>query len=178
MTCIVGIEDQRNQVVYIGGDLQGTGLNKTVNHTQSKVFSRNGVLFGFTGSYRFGQILEHDLDTPFEPRNRDQVYKWLVTTLVPSIKEALYRGGCDDKNNCLIGVCGELWELQDDFSVLRSVNGYYAIGSGEEYAKGSIQTDLKHQGVNVDYDSVVRNAIEVAGSNCPSVGTKAHVIHG
>lgn len=36
----------------------------------------------------------------------------------------------------LMGINGELWELQSDFSILRTKNGYASVGSGCEVAKG------------------------------------------
>ena len=77
MTCIVGLES--NGKVYIAGDIQGTGGNSKVIHTQPKVFNKKGVLFGYTTSYRFGQILEHNLQDPVVPEKDEDVYRWLIT---------------------------------------------------------------------------------------------------
>jgi ATP-dependent protease HslVU (ClpYQ) peptidase subunit len=177
MTCIVGIEN--NGVVHLGGDIQGTGGNNKIVHTQPKVFNRKGVLFGFTTSYRFGQILEHSLPTPVVPEDQDDVYRWLITVLIPDIRKALRDEGYEGGGNCLIGVRGQLWELQNDFSVLRSVRGYAAVGSGYEYAMGSLTTSVA-AGLSStqDYIGAVKRAISVAGTFSPSVGTDSTVISG
>lgn len=165
----------------MGGDIQGTGWNNKVVHTQPKVFNKKGVLFGFTSSYRFGQILEHGLQDPVVPENPADVYRWLITVLVPDIKAALKDSDYEGGGNCLIGVRGQLWELQTDFSVLRSVKGYAAVGSGYEYALGSLTTSfnlLPAIPMPANYEAMVKQAIAVAGTFSPSVGTESTVIVG
>jgi ATP-dependent protease HslVU (ClpYQ) peptidase subunit len=176
MTCIVGIE--HNGKVLMGGDIQGTGWNNKVVHTQPKVFDKNGVIFGFTSSYRFGQVLEHGLPDPVVPEDPKQIYRWLITVLIPDIKDALKSFDHDKGGNALIGVKGQLWELQADFSVLRSTRGFAAVGSGAEYAMGSVFTNLLN-GTPRTYEAaetIVKNAIIAAGTFSPSVGTDSEVI--
>jgi ATP-dependent protease HslVU (ClpYQ) peptidase subunit len=176
MTCIVGIEVQGK--VLLAGDIQGTGGNNKIVHTQSKVFNKNGVVFGYTTSYRFGQILEHSLKDPVVPERDDEIYRWLLTVLVPEIKSTLKDNGWERGGNALIGIRGQLWELQDDFSVLRSVKGFGAVGSGYEYAMGSLFTSMTHNKPKtpIDYEVAIQRAIEVAGTFSPSVGTECTLV--
>ncbi len=177
MTCIVGLEHKGK--VYLGGDIQGTGWNNKVVHTQPKVFNKKGVIFGYTTSYRFGQLLEHALPDPVVPENDAEVYRWLISVLVPSIKATLKENDYEGGGNCLIGVKGQLWELQNDYSVLRSVKGYGAVGSGYEYATGSLHTTIEMMfpmGGIVDPEGAVKAAVRAAGTYSPSVGTESTVI--
>lgn len=176
MTCIVGLE--YNNCVYIGGDIQGTGWNNKVVHTQPKVFKKAGVVFGFTTSYRFGQLLEHVLPDPVIPDSEAAIYRWLITVLVPDMKSTMKDAGWDGGGGCLIGVKGQLWELQSDWSVLRSVKGYGAVGSGYEYAHGSIYTSMATNLPRSETEAiaVVKTAIAAAGTFSPSVGCDAVVI--
>jgi ATP-dependent protease HslVU (ClpYQ) peptidase subunit len=172
MTCIVGMEYQGS--VILAGDIQGTGWNSKVVHTQPKVFALGGVGFGYTTSYRFGQIIEHAMKAPVVPDAKDQVYRWLITVLIPDIAEALKKANFEGGGNCLIGVKGQLWELQPDFSVIRSTLGYAAVGSGTEYALGSMfNAAPKSSRAAV---ATVRNAVRCAGTFCPSVGTDSEFI--
>lgn len=176
MTCIVGLEyDGR---VLIGGDIQGTGWNNKVVHTQPKVFNKKGVIFGFTTSYRFGQLIEHGLPDPVVPEDPNEVYRWLITNIVPAIKKSLKEGEFDKGGNCLIGVQGQLWELQDDFSVLRSVKGYNSVGSGYEYAVGSMFTQMNAIPPRTleEAKTIITNAIVAAGTFSPSVGTESRIV--
>lgn len=175
MTCIVGVEF--NGSVLMGGDVQGTGWNNKVVHTQPKVFFKKNVIFGFTTSYRFGQLLEHKLTDPVVPEDDEEIYRWLITVLVPDMKSVLESNDFKTGGNCLIGVRGQLWELQNDFSVLRSVLGYASCGSGSEYAMGSICTSLNKIAQTAEaHKRAITEAIKVAGQFCPSVGTDSVII--
>jgi ATP-dependent protease HslVU (ClpYQ) peptidase subunit len=176
MTCIVGMEFQDR--VYIAGDIQGTGWNYKVVHTTPKVFSKCGVVFGYTTSYRFGQVLEHNLQDPVIPHGEAEIYRWLITVLIPDVRAVLKETGYEKGGNCLIGVKNQLWELQDDFSVLRSVTGYSAVGSGCEYALGSLFTSnaIETPGNADDVKQLLKRAIRTAGTFSPSVGTDSTVL--
>ena len=172
MTCIVGMEI--GDTVFIGGDIQGTGWNNKVTHTQPKVFSRGGVVFGYTTSYRFGQLIEHIILDPVVPQQESDVYRWLITVLVPDMKKTMKDADWEKGGSCLIGVKNQLWELQDDWSVLRSCNGYTSVGSGYEYANGSMFTSvnsgLLRPGNRDDVVNALRMAVRAAGTFSPSVG--------
>jgi ATP-dependent protease HslVU (ClpYQ) peptidase subunit len=176
MTCIVGLEVQDK--VILAGDIQGTGWNSKVVHTQPKVFNKKGIIFGYTTSYRFGQILEHNLCDPVVPDDDNDIYRWLITVLVPNIRDTLKEWGLDGGGNCLIGVKSQLWEMQNDFSVLRSIKGYGAVGSGCEYAMGSLATSINvNKPTTIESCSkAVKIAIQVAGTFSPSVGTESILI--
>lgn len=175
MTCIVGVEF--NGKVLIGGDIQGTGGNNKIVHTQPKVFHKKSVIFGFTTSYRFGQILEHNLTDPVVPEDDEEIYRWLVQVLVPSMLGTLKRYDYQTGGQCLIGVRGQLWELQNDGSVLRSVLGYNTCGSGAEYALGSMCTSMKKISSTLEaHKKAVSEAISVASVFCPSVGADSVII--
>jgi ATP-dependent protease HslVU (ClpYQ) peptidase subunit len=177
MTCIVGIEFEGR--VYLGGDVQGSSDNNKVVHTQPKVFNKNGVIFGYTTSYRFGQILEHNLPAQIVPRDDKEIYRWLVCVLIPQIRETLDSFGYEGGGTCLIGISNQLWSMQDDFSVLRSVTGYTACGSGVEYALGALFTYVKNNHLTKSSDSCkngIEQAILAAHTFCPSVGADAVII--
>lgn len=175
MTCIVGVEYKGR--VYLGGDIQGTGGNSKVVHTQPKVFFKKNIIFGYTTSYRFGQILEHNLPDPVVPEDSADIYRWLITVLIPTIKSTLHENGYAGGGQCLIGVRDQLWDLQSDFSVLRATRGYSSCGSGCEYALGSLSTSLNDMGLSMsDCPTLIKAAIKVASDFCPSVGAESIVI--
>lgn len=176
MTCIAGIEFAGK--IYIAGDVQGTGWNNKVLHTQPKVFNKSGVLFGYAGSYRFGQILEHQLPDPVIPNEESQIYRWLISVLIPDIKKATADSEYEEGPACLIGVRGQLWQLQSDWSVLRSVKGYDTLGSGSEYAAGAIYSLLRFTPPNSEDDliRILKTSISAAGTFSPSVGIDSTVL--
>lgn len=171
MTCIVGVEVDGK--VVITGDIQGSAPNVKIVHTQPKVFTNSGMAFGYTTSYRFGQIIEHSIDKGFLPARDDQVYPWLVKEFVPHCKKVLYDGGYDSGGTCLIGIRGQLWRLESDFSVLRSVKGFDAVGSGCEFALGALSTYMSMGTYNTADDVVHISAsvIKSVSDHCPTVGS-------
>lgn len=176
MTCIVGVEFKGQ--VYLAGDKQGTGWNGKSNYSQPKVFKNGHAIFGFCASYRYGQLLETALRGIIEPANRKDIYPWLCRTFIPEFKKVLDDGGCDEKEgNFLMGLKGQLWEVQNDMSVLRTVDGYAAIGSGEEYARGAFGYALKND-KPLDHDEMKKllgEVINMTSVHCPSVGKKADI---
>ena len=67
MTAIVGLVD--SGIVYIGGDSAGaSGWSLTVR-ADAKVFFNAGYLFGFTTSYRMGQLIRYALQPPEPARD-------------------------------------------------------------------------------------------------------------
>lgn len=169
MTCIVGVE--MGDRVVMGGDIQGSSPMTKIVHTRAKVFTVGDLIFGYTTSYRFGQIIENFLPEPHVPADSDRYYEWLIGKLIPDIKGTLERHGWKDGGSCLIGVGGELWAMQDEFSVLRSVNGYNAVGSGEFNAMGALYALNRHTAITDDnVDAVIRTAIQAAAENGPYVG--------
>jgi ATP-dependent protease HslVU (ClpYQ) peptidase subunit len=183
MTCIVGLE--WNNKAYIGGDIQGTGGNISFEHTQPKIFERGGVLFGYTSSYRYGQIVENHLQEPLHvPEDRNGVYYWICQELVPKIQSTLINNNWNEGGDMLLAVHGELWNLQPDFSVLRPTSGFMSVGSGTQYALGSVKASLDiYERMDLVPSSseelpkrIIKEAIEDAGFFCPSVGQQSVIM--
>ena len=89
MTCIIAFIDQKG-VGHMAADSAGTN---TEYHTQSlrkqsKIFRNGEFIFGFTTSFRMGQILQYNFHPPERPENiTDMVY--MVTRFIPAVKDAL-----------------------------------------------------------------------------------------
>jgi hypothetical protein len=142
MTCIVGLVDRGS--VYIGGDSAGVaGLHLSLN-AAPKVFQNGPFLMGYTSSFRMGQLLQYAFDPPVRTVSQD-VYAYMVTTFVDSVRECLKGGGYARKNNeeeeggtFLVGYEGRLFTIEDDYQVHETVGGYHAVGCGAPYALGSM----------------------------------------
>ena len=138
MTCIVAIETSDNNVILAGDYLGSDNFTKAV-FTQSKIFNHSGMMFGYTSSFRFGQILECILDdnTIYPPCNPDSTYEWLIRTFIPKLKSTLKT----EESPCgeaIIVINSQVWQLQGDFSVLRSTLGICSVGSGSYHATASV----------------------------------------
>ena len=133
MTCVVGYADALTNKVWIGADSIAGGEDGWHVQTRRtpKVFSvatRGGeLLFGFTTSWRMGQILET-----------------AVESFVEATRAAMKRGGFaqvkdarEEGGDFLLGVRGLLFRVASDFQVTESAFAYDAIGGGAREALGA-----------------------------------------
>lgn len=167
MTCIVGITDGKK--VIIGCDSQTTGndINDIKNiRKDKKIFQKNNIIFGVTGSPRFTQILEFMWCFDAIDEGQDE-FEYLVKTVVPTAMESLEVNKCSDLNNgrlttdsaMLIGIGNRLFCLYSDFQIGESTKNYASIGSGMEFALGAL-TVLEN--MNITNKQKLEQALEVA----------------
>lgn len=142
MTCIAGLEADGK--VWIGGDSAGVaGWSMTVC-SDEKVFKNGEFLFGFTSSFRMGEILRYAFSPP-EQLASEADHAYLSTRFIDSLRSALAAGGfkrthdgVESGGTFLLGYRRSLYLVQDDLAVLRAAVGYGAVGCGHEIAKGCL----------------------------------------
>ena len=142
MTCIVGLVHEG--VVYIGGDSAGVaGLSLTVR-ADEKVFQNGEFLMGFTTSFRMGQLLRYSLEPPRRHPD-DDIHQYMVVGFVNAVRECLKAGGYASKKDdvesagtFLVGYQGRLFEIESDYQVGIPGDGYAAVGSGQDIARGAL----------------------------------------
>lgn len=143
MTCIVGIAV--NGAVIIGADsMAGDGHWNRRVRADRKVFKNGELIFGFTTSFRMGQLLEHSL-TPPPIQEGMEPYAYAVKLLIPEIRNTLRSGGfmktengVESGGNFLVGFRGSLFEVDHDFQVAQSIEHFEAVGCGAQYAMGAM----------------------------------------
>jgi hypothetical protein len=146
LTCIAGIVS--NGVVYIGGDSAGIAGDSLRHRKDEKVFllenNLDKMAFGFTTSFRMGQLLRYGFKVPDQPRNMDDM-EYLCTLFIDSIRNCFKNGGWLEKRNdmeCggtfLMGYRGKLYYIGSDFQVGETNNSFDAVGSGREVAIGAL----------------------------------------
>lgn len=142
MTCIVGLVHKGT--VYIGGDSAGVaGYDLTVRADQ-KVWSKDLFVYGFTSSFRMGQLLRYKINVA-EKYPSQGVEEYMVDTFINAARKCLKDGGWartdngQERGGCfLVGFAGRLWQVESDYQVGESVDGFAAVGCGEAYALGSL----------------------------------------
>lgn len=143
MTCIVGLEHDGQ--VSIGGDSAGTNgwLQRRIR-VDEKVFINGPMIFGFTSSFRMGQLLRYSLKVPEQLPSQDD-YAFMCTAFINAVRECLKLGGYarvkdgeDHGGTFLVGYKGKLYEVEDDFQVGRSVQSFEACGCGVDFAMGAM----------------------------------------
>ena len=140
MTAIVGIV--KDGQVHIGGDSAGvSGWSLTVR-ADSKVFTTGPYVMGFTTSFRMGQLLRYALQPPTPSGDLEA---FMATAFVDAVRDTLKNGGWARKESereeggvFLVGVHGRLFCVESDYQVGEAVDGYAAIGCGNEIALGAL----------------------------------------
>lgn len=147
MTCIVGLVD--NGDVYIGGDSAGVGGYSITIRADEKVFLNSGFVFGFTTSFRMGQLIQYAFEPPGIKVKQD-VFAYMVTDFIDGLRECFKKGGWgmteNNKNwngaemggTFLVGYAGRLLKIQDDFQVSEAQLPFDATGCGQDLALGSL----------------------------------------
>lgn len=171
MTCIVGIESEKG--VFIGGDSAGVSGLHVVKVTQPKVFKNGDFIFGFTSSFRMGQLLQYKFNAPYHKPEIDDL-EYLATDVVDHIRN-LFRDGGFARNKSgeevggtfLLGYKGKLYYIDSDYQVGRTQCRYNAVGCGEEYAFGSLYTtDGSNLTEEERIELALKSASEFSGGVC------------
>lgn len=142
MTCIVGIaKDGR---VILGADSAGVGGWDRRIRADRKVFKNGELIFGFTSSFRMGQLLQFNLTAP-PIHEGHEPYEYAVKQLVPAIRDTLRGGGYTKTDNgreeggaFLVGFRGRLFAVHNDFQVAESRECYESVGCGCDLAMGAM----------------------------------------
>lgn len=142
MTCIVGFVE--GNTVWMGGDSAGVGGYDMTIRADQKVFRNGPMLFGFTSSFRMGQLLRYALTVPDRHPNTD-IDKYMVTTFIDAVRECLKGHGWAEKEKeqerggyFLVGYEGRLFCIQDDYQVAASADDFDSVGCGSQIARGAL----------------------------------------
>lgn len=182
LTCIVGIRAQDR--VILGGDSAAIGGGICQAMAGRKVFRRGEYAFGYAGSYRLGQILEHDLQIGVVPAGEDPL-RALVTCVVPALREALRAGGAlkvsdgvetMDKAEILVGFRGRLFVIDDCLQVLEPEGSFLAGGKGEGIALGSLSASEELGEIAERPQDAALRALRAAARFSTSVREPFHIV--
>lgn len=148
MTCIVGLESEGR--VWLGGDRAAVDQSHYLSHCeQPKVFRRAEMVFGYTTSFRMGQLIQYRLAVP-EIGDGQSLDEYMATKFIDAVRSCLKDGGYT-KVDCsretigtfLVGARGQLYVVDDDYNVRRDNGGFNAVGSGTSVALGSMHSTAK-----------------------------------
>lgn len=164
-------------MVVIGGDSAGVAGQALTVRGDTKVFTRGAYVFGFTTSFRMGQLLRYT-GSLSEPSTWD-VDAFMVQTFIPEVRTILRDGGwlladrgVESGGTFLVGIRGRLYRVDGDFQIGRSVDGYDACGCGQELARGAL-----HASRTVgDPQERVRMALDAAAHHSAGVAEPFHLV--
>ena len=171
MTCIVAIA--QNGVVYMGAD-HAASDDKTgwiLSRKDPKVFKVGQYGIAFTDSFRMGQILQYNWTPPKYTATKTNVGldKFMRTKFIDSVKEAFKEHGYgnfgpsedgDTGGIFIVGVCGRLFTVDEDFHVGENVVNYMAEGSGGTIALGALHATKKQKNPRIRLKAALEAATE------------------
>jgi len=167
MTCIAGLVDS-NGDIYIGGDSAGVAGYDLTIRADEKVFKKDDMIFGFTSSFRMGQIIRYCFDIPYHVSKKND-FEYLCTDFIRELRECLKREGyARVKDNqviggvFLLGYKGSIYKIEGDFQVGKSKRRFDACGCGASYALGAMHVLVK-EGELSSLD-IIRKSLCVAES--------------
>jgi 20S proteasome alpha/beta subunit len=165
MTIIVGYKDAKTGTVYIAGDTQGTSGWDARHRADGKVFIKHGILYGFTSSYRMGQILKYHSEDVESPLLKEDTFGYVVSCLVPMWRKILAEhhftkteSGVDTGGVFVVAVNGRLFVIESDFQVAEHADNFCAVGCGDSYAMGSMYS----QDLDKPAKDIITEAIDAA----------------
>lgn len=173
MTCIAAYCD--DHITVFAADSCASDGTSVETRLEPKCWFDGEWVVATMPSFRVMQILQYDMDfndllgAPDECSNRDIIHK-----LVPELKLRLLTepSPCTDFQ-ILIGGMGNLWFIDADFAV-NEVSDFVAIGSGSEYALGSMYTNIR-VGASTPHKVVIEAvlaACQFSNSCTPPVTTR------
>jgi hypothetical protein len=152
--------------VWMGGDSAGVAGHSLLVRTDEKVFTVGEFIFGFTSSFRMGNIL-HYCFTPPEQTTADyaDIMRYMVAKFIPAVRACFATNGYgkvagtsgDEGGNFLVGFRGQLFNIECDYQVGISTHGFDAVGCGSQIALGSMyatNTLMKGKGENYPHNSL------------------------
>ena len=152
MTCIVGLTDRGR--VYLGGDSAGTAGYSQIIRADKKVFLKGPFAYGFTTSFRMGQVIRYNFREPFAHVGCDP-FEYLVGPFIHALRACLGAAGwkrtehgVESGGTFLVGWRGGLYAVHSDFQVEQSVYPYNAVGCGADLALGSLWSTIGRGNVN------------------------------
>lgn len=143
MTCIAGI--MKDGKVYLAGERGASEGNYIVPIDKPKIWKSGPYIFGYAGTFD-SQIIQYNFNPPAPEGNLD---KFMHTKFLKSLKSFYNEwdmGGKDSEVSIIIGIKGRLYEHDADTLTLISYDrDYLAIGSGADYALGSLHATRNHK---------------------------------
>ncbi len=191
MTCIVGVKHEGK--VYIGGDSMGSNGHTYFQMSNSKVFRIFGsenelkAVIGYTSSFRMGQLLQFRLRVA-APLEGQDLYQFMCSVFIDAVIEVLdagkfsrYEEGVFTVGTFIVGVQDRMFIIQSDCSVSECTADYTSVGSGMEFALGSLHSSRYDECRDPKFfqntgERRATLAIAAAAAHCVSVGGKINIL--
>lgn len=142
MTCIVAVAHKGD--VWMGADSAGVAGTRLTVRRDPKIYRVGDFLFGFTSSFRMGQLLGYTFKPPQHPSELG-VERYMNTVFIDALRDCLKAGGYARTNNgaeeaglFLVAYRARIFRVDDDYQVGESGEAFNAVGCGADLALGAL----------------------------------------
>lgn len=142
MTVIVAVKDKQTNQIYMAGDKMASTDSTKIKLAEPKVFFKSGFLIGYAGTMDGSKIM-HNFEPSWLNDVRENFDYFMHSTFLKELK-AFYEDWAIDTSSeaelsLLIAARGNIYEHHaSDMSMTLLEDGIGSIGSGSEYALGSL----------------------------------------
>jgi len=181
MTCIIGLI--ADDTIYLGTDSAVSADQRIHTLLDKKIFKKGPYGVGFAGSLRVGQIIKYRMRTPTLKKNSAKnPTKILVINFVDAMRKALKDAGAsrevdgreeEQDSDFIIAFQNRLFVIDSGYSVCEAKDKYIAIGSGADYALGSLYST---NGGIFSPEERIQLALEVSAHFCTDVAGPFEII--
>ena len=161
MTTVIAIQYEHGVEMTADSQINSTG-KPYFHEDMVKIVDRNKYLLGVAGRVIALQAIQNSWNPPtLSATYKGSIYNFVITKIVPSLKMFIDESKMfSDKEkedgelfSILLAIKGEVFEIDEDYSVARRSDGIYAIGSGADFALGALMAG-----------SSTQHAMEIAAS--------------
>ena len=155
MTTIIGVEYDDKAVLLADNQVTDDAGRIYRHPKMEKIAKRGDFLVAGSGEVSPCDIAQHIWIPPkLTTKDRQDVYHFMISKAMPSLRKCLTENGYNfdedhDKSKdglrfqFLIAVGGEIFDIDQDLAVMKSSDGFYAVGSGATYALGALHANAK-----------------------------------
>lgn len=174
MTCIIALKE--NDCIYLAGDSAAVDDNYNINQIKhGKIFKNGDMYFGFAGSFRMGQLLQHVLKIPKHKSNKTDL-QYMCSDFISALQKCFSKHGFDGEaeskrkqndGDFIVIYNDNIYVVDDEFQILQFSYNYASIGIGESFANASLYTTNKIGGI--EPETRIHIAMESANAFCTGV---------
>lgn len=164
--------------ITMGGDSAGVAGYDIQRRKDVKVFKKGDMVFGYTSSFRMGQLIRFELAIPKHYPHKED-YEYMCTNFIEAVRELFKSKGymeihnnVEEGGHFLVGYKGHLYKVEGDLQVGETYDLYDSVGCGEDFAKGVLFTRKTEK----DKKAVVLAALEAAAYHSAGVCEPFNII--
>lgn len=148
MTCIVALKDRKGSV-WMGADRCSQAQDRNFTHAGPKIALLGDMLIGAAGMIAISHdFLSLSSGIPLREDPRQDAFEYIRNTLMPwawargEFRRSNYmRDGSNYMDvSLLIGMDGRIFSMDSGGGVMETVDPYFAVGAGRDWAMGSLMT--------------------------------------